>query len=49
MGDNVVIINASKIKVSGNKLTDKKYYHHTGHPGGLKEESFEVAMEKHPE
>lgn len=36
-GDNVVIINADKVKFTGNKLTDKKYYRHTGHPGGLKE------------
>ena len=36
-GDNVIIINADKVKFTGNKLTDKKYYRHTGHPGGLKE------------
>ncbi len=36
-GDNVVIINAEKVKFTGNKTTDKVYYRHTGHPGGLKE------------
>ncbi|MFD2207556.1 50S ribosomal protein L13 [Kiloniella antarctica] len=36
-GDNVVIINAEKIALTGNKLADKKYYWHTGHPGGIKE------------
>ena len=36
-GDNVIVINAEKVKFTGNKLADKKYYHHTGHPGGIKE------------
>lgn len=36
-GDNVIIINAEKVKFTGNKRTDKVYYRHTGHPGGLKE------------
>ena len=35
-GDNVVIINADKIKLTGNKLDDKTYYRHTGYPGGIK-------------
>ena len=48
-GDNVVIINASKIKLTGDKAMKKSYIHHTGHPGGLREETFEQAMEKHPE
>ena len=48
-GDYVVIINADKIRVTGNKAADKKYYRHSGYPGGLKEESFAAAMEKHPE
>ena len=48
-GDFVIIINADKIRVTGNKAADKKYYHHSGYPGGLKEESFAAAMEKHPE
>ena len=36
-GDNVIVINADKVALSGNKLQDKVYYRHTGHPGGLKE------------
>ena len=36
-GDNVIIINAEKVKLTGKKLTDKKYYRHTGYPGGIKE------------
>lgn len=35
-GDYVIIINANKLKVTGNKLNDKKYYHHSGYPSGLK-------------
>jgi large subunit ribosomal protein L13 len=37
VGDHVVVINADKVKMTGNKLTDKVYYRHTGHPGGIKE------------
>ena len=48
-GEFVVIINADKIRVTGKKLTDKEYYRHSGYPGGLKCETFEEAMEKHPE
>ena len=48
-GDFVVIINADKIRLTGNKAAQKKYYRHSGYPGGLKEESFERAMERHPE
>ncbi len=48
-GDFVVVINAEKVQVSGKKTTDKIYGHHTGHPGGLKQETFEVAIQKHPE
>ena len=35
-GDNIIVINAEKIHLTGNKLTDKKYYKHTGYPGGIK-------------
>ncbi|MBQ3641572.1 50S ribosomal protein L13 [bacterium] len=45
-GDFVIIINSSKIRVTGNKETDKIYYHHTGYPGGLKSASFKELMEK---
>lgn len=37
-GDYVIIVNASKVNLTGNKLTDKKYYNHSGYPGGLREE-----------
>lgn len=36
MGDNVIIVNADKVQMTGNKRADKKYYWHTGHPGGIK-------------
>lgn len=48
-GDFVVVINADKIRVTGNKAEDKRYYRHSGYPGGLKSESFNEAMAKHPE
>lgn len=35
-GDNVIVINAEKVRLTGNKLQDKTYYHHTGYPGGIK-------------
>ena len=44
-GDFVVVINADKVQLTGNKT----YYRHTGYNGGLKAESFRTAMEKHPE
>ena len=47
-GDFVVVINADKVRVTGNKETDKIYYHHTGYPGGLKSASFKELMEKNP-
>lgn len=48
-GDHVIIINAEKVVLTGNKLEDKKYYHHTGYPGGLKETSYRDLLEKKPE
>ncbi|ACV23209.1 50S ribosomal protein L13 [Slackia heliotrinireducens] len=48
-GDFVIIVNADKIKVTGTKAANKEYYRHSGHPGGLKKETFTEAMEKHPE
>ena len=39
VGDNVIIINADKIKLTGRKMENKRYYRHTGHPGGIKETS----------
>ena len=49
-GDNVIVINAEKVKLTGNKLTDKKYYRHTGYPGGIKETTPErIFAGDHPE
>lgn len=47
-GDYVVVINADKIRVTGNKESDKLYYSHTGFPGGIKEISYEKLMQKDP-
>lgn len=47
-GDNVVIINAAKAVLTGNKLIQKKYYHHTGYVGHLKEVNYKTLMEKNP-
>jgi len=47
-GDNVVIINAEKVKFTGNKLKDKPYRWHTGFPGGLKERTAEEQLAKQP-
>ncbi len=48
-GDFVVVINADKVKVSGNKAKGKIYHTHSGFPGGLKSLSFEKLLEKTPE
>ncbi|VAW97028.1 LSU ribosomal protein L13p (L13Ae) [hydrothermal vent metagenome] len=48
-GDYIVVINSDKIRVTGNKLKDKIYYHHTGYPGGIKDISFEKLREKKSE
>jgi len=48
-GDYIVVINADKIRVTGNKAKGKIYHSHTGYPGGLKSISFEKLMEKAPE
>ncbi len=48
-GDFVVIINAEKIAVTGNKLTDKFVYRHSGYPGGLRKRSVGEMIEKHPD
>ena len=47
-GDYVVVINAKNLKVTGNKMTDKKYYRHSGFPGGLTELKLEEVIEKDP-
>lgn len=48
-GDYVVIVNAEKVAVTGNKRKDKTYYHHTGFIGGIKSISFEKLIASHPE
>ena len=48
-GDYVIVINADKIELTGNKLKDKKYYRHSGYPGGLKERTAEEMLAKRPE
>jgi len=48
VGDFVVVINADKFKVTGNKMKQKMYYRHSGYPGGLKTTRMDKVMEKHP-
>ena len=48
-GDFVVVINAEKLKVTGNKAEQKKYYKHSVYPGGLKEKSYKEVLENNPE
>ncbi len=47
-GDFIIVTNAEKIQLTGNKWDDKKYYHHTGYMGGIKETSAKELMDKHP-
>ncbi len=50
MGDNVIVINAEKVQMTGRKRADKKYYWHTGYPGGIKHRTAAQILEgKHPE
>ncbi|TMB57952.1 MAG: 50S ribosomal protein L13 [Chloroflexi bacterium] len=48
-GDHVVVVNAAKVKVTGNKLAQKTYYRHSNYPGGLKEETLQALMARKPE
>jgi large subunit ribosomal protein L13 len=48
-GDFVVVINAEKITVSGKKLAEKRYYRHSGYPGGLKSRTLEEMLDRRPE
>ena len=48
-GDYVIIVNAEKVKLTGNKLNDKKYYNHSGYVGGLRERTAKTMIEKYPE
>ena len=50
MGDNIIVINAGKVQMTGNKRADKRYWWHTGHPGGIKSRTAEQILEgAHPE
>jgi large subunit ribosomal protein L13 len=48
-GDFVIVINAEKIAVTGNKLADKRYYRHSGYPGGLRSRTLGDMLERRPE
>ena len=48
-GDHIVIVNAAKIRVSGDKINQKKYYRHSGYPGGIKETVLSDELENNPE
>ena len=48
-GDFVVVVNAEKIRVTGNKLADKRYYRHSGYPGGLKSRTLQEMLDRRPE
>ena len=48
-GDHIVIVNAAKIRVTGDKMNQKKYYRHTGYPGGIKETVLSDEFENNPE
>ena len=48
MGDAVIIVNADKIRVTGNKSETKKYFRHSGYPGGIKSETYKEKFEKDP-
>ena len=49
MGDHIVVLNAGKVKVTGRKLSDKIYYHHTGAIGGIKSIALDKLLAEHPE
>jgi len=48
-GDFVIVLNADKVRLTGNKLADKMYYRHTGYPGGIRSINAEKLLEKNPE
>lgn len=49
VGDHVIIVNAEKVRVTGRKAATKRYYRHTGYPGGLRSDSFQDLLKSHPE
>jgi len=48
-GDHIIIVNAEKIELTGNKINDKKYYRHSGYTGGIKERNADEMRTNHPE
>src|SRR5207253_7960070 len=48
-GDFVIVINAEKVHVTGNRMDEKMYYRHSGYPGGLTAENMRQVMQKHPD
>ena len=48
-GDYVIVVNADKVILTGKKMDDKMYYHHTGYPGGIKTQNFRTLINKNPE
>ena len=48
-GDYVIVVNAAKVNLTGKKLTDKKYYNHSGYPGGLRERNAKEMLANYPE
>jgi large subunit ribosomal protein L13 len=48
-GDNIIVVNADKVRLTGRKLKDRVFYWHTGYPGGIKAETFESLRERRPE
>jgi large subunit ribosomal protein L13 len=48
-GDFVIVLNAEKLKLTGNKMADKQYYHHTGYPGGIRSINAAKLLDKKPE
>jgi large subunit ribosomal protein L13 len=48
-GDYIVVVNADKVRVTGNKTTDKIYYRHSGYPGGIKSVNFQKLRDTHPD
>ena len=48
-GDHVIIINAEKVRLTGKKIEQKVYYHHSGYPGGLKAVGYKTLLQKNPE
>jgi large subunit ribosomal protein L13 len=48
-GDYVIVVNAEKVAVTGNRMDEKMYYHHSGYPGGLRAENMRQVIQKHPD